>query len=211
MKDILRFMDRHPVIEGERLILRRMVRRDAADLYRYASDPRVSRYLLWQPHPSLIYTERYLEEVLRQYRAHTFYDFALILKEEDRMIGTCGFTRIDPDHNSCEIGYVLSAEYWHRGLGSEAVALILRYAFSHLGFHRVQARYMVENIRSRHVMEKNGMVFEGVAVKSAFAGGEYHDVGTCAILREDYDPTAALTFTLRKERPRRFFLPFSGG
>lgn len=208
MEEMLTFMDANPVIEGKRLILRRMQKSDAYDMYCYARDPEVSRYLLWSPHLSPEYTRRYLDEVMRQYRIHSFFDFAVVYKENGKMIGTCGFTRIDPYNHLAEIGYVLAQPYWHKGLASEAVALILRYAFCHLGFQRVEARYMVENPRSRSVMERNGMVFEGVAGKSVYAKGQYHDVGICAILRENYPANEALTFSLTESKPKRSLFPF---
>lgn len=166
--------------------MRKIAKTDAQDMYAYACDPEVTRHLLWQPHESLSYTKRYLDEVMRQYKAHSFFDFAIVCKEDGRMIGTCGFTRLDPFNHSAEIGYVLSPAYWGRGIASEAVEMILRFAFCNLGVHRVEARYMPGNTASRRVMEKKGMVFEGVERDAIYVKGAYQDVGKCAILRSDY-------------------------
>lgn len=186
MEDLLSIFDQNPVIEGESLLLRKIERKDAADMYEYARDPEVTRYLLWNPHPSPEYTRRYVEDLKRQYREHIFFDFAVILKSENKMIGTCGFTRMDAANRSAEIGYVLNRAYWHRGLATEAVALLLRFAFCDLGFHRVEARYMEENLPSRAVMEKNGMRFEGVHRESLFVKGAHRSIGTCALLRREF-------------------------
>jgi len=186
MKQILFFMDSSPVLNGERIVMRKITKTDAQDMYDYACDPEVTRYLLWQPHESLSYTKRYLDEVMRQYKAHNFFDFAIVCKEDGRMIGTCGFTRLDPVNHSAEIGYVLSPAYWGRGIASEAVEIILRFAFCNLGVHRVEARYMPGNAASRRVMEKKGMVFEGVERDAIYVKGAYQDVGKCAILRSEY-------------------------
>jgi len=186
MKQILFFMDSNPVLNGDRIVMRKITKTDAQDMYDYACDPEVTRYLLWQPHESLSYTKRYLDEVMRQYKAHNFFDFAIVCKEDGRMIGTCGFTRLDPVNHSAEIGYVLSPAYWGRGIASEAVEIILRFAFCNLGVHRVEARYMPGNAASRRVMEKKGMVFEGVERDAIYVKGVYQDVGKCAILRSEY-------------------------
>jgi len=186
MKQILFFMDSSPVLNGERIVMRKITKTDAQDMYDYACDPEVTRYLLWQPHESLSYTKRYLDEVMRQYKAHNFFDFAIVCKEDGRMIGTCGFTRLDPVNHSAEIGYVLSPAYWGRGIANEAVEIILRFAFCNLGVHRVEARYMPGNAASRRVMEKKGMVFEGVERDAIYVKGAYQDVGKCAILRSEY-------------------------
>lgn len=186
MRHILLFMDSNPVLDGERIVMRKLTKADAQDMYSYSSRYEVTKYLLWHPHESLSYTKRYLDEVMRQYKAHNFFDFAVVSKENGRMIGTCGFTRLDTLNHSAEIGYVLSPDYWGRGMASEAVSMILRFAFCNLGLHRVEARYMPMNLASQRVMEKSGMLFEGVEREGIYVKGSYQDVGTCAILRDEY-------------------------
>ena len=102
------------------------------------------------------------------------------------MIGTCGFTRFHTDANSAEIGYVLNPLYWGLGIAPEAVRAVMRFGFRELHLHRIEARYMVGNNRSRRVMEKVGMEFEGISRESMFVKGKYVSVGTCAILRGEY-------------------------
>ena len=186
MEHILLFMDSNPVLEGERIILRKITKADAQDMYDYASRPEVTKYLLWHPHESLTYTKRYLDEVMRQYKGHNFFGFAVISRENGRMIGTCGFTTLDAANHAGEIGYVLSPDYWGCGIASEAVDMILRFAFCNLGLHRVEARYMPGNTASRRVMEKNHMLFEGIERDAIYVKGAYQDVGKCAILLEEY-------------------------
>ena len=48
--------------------------------------------------------------------------------------------------------------------------------------HRIEARYMIGNDRSRRVMDKIGMQFEGVSRDSMHVKGKYVSIGTCAIL-----------------------------
>jgi len=186
MKHILLFMDSSPILEGKRIVMRKITKSDAQDMYRYSQRLEVTKYLLWYPHESLLYTKRYLDEVMRQYKAHTFFDFAVVSRDDGRMIGTCGFTKLDPINHSCEIGYVISPDYWGRGIASEAVEMILRFAFCNLGLHRVEARYMPGNAASRRVMEKSHMLFEGIERDGVYVKGAYQDVGKCAILRDEY-------------------------
>ncbi|MBR2987092.1 MAG: GNAT family N-acetyltransferase [Clostridia bacterium] len=173
-------------LDSERLLYRVMTKDDVDDLYRYASDPSVSRYLTWEAHPSRAYTARYVARVRQAYREGRFFDFALILRENGRMIGTCGLTSVDEDNRSCEIGYVLSREYWGRGLATEALGTLLAFAFSELGFHRAEVRFMADNRASLHVAEKNGMVFEGYRREGLYAKGVFHTIGTASILKREY-------------------------
>ncbi len=174
-----------PSLETERLYLRQLRVSDAPDMYDYAKRPEVTQYLLWNPHPNLSYTRSYLEYLAGRYRLGQFYDWALILKESGRMIGTCGFVRFDCPHNRAEIGYVLNPDYRGQELMPEAVREVLRFGFSVLGLHRVEARYMVENAASGRVMEKVGMQFEGVQRGAMLVKGSYRDIGICAILTND--------------------------
>lgn len=209
MEKLLSIFDRYPVLESEHLLFRRIDRRDAADMYEYSCSSEVTRYLLWNPHPSPSYTRQYVEDLKRQYREHCFFDFALVVKDENRMIGTCGFTRLDPANRAAEVGYVLSPHYWGQGLATEALGLLLRWAFCDLGLNRVEARYMVENAASRRVMEKNGMVFEGVRREGMLVKGSFRDIGICSILRREFvQRFGGFSAGCREELPARSVFRF---
>lgn len=175
-----------PTLECDRLILRRMLKSDARDMFEYSCLEEVTRYLLWSPHESLAYTEQYLNYVQSRYRDGDFYDWAIILKTENKMIGTCGFTTIDTENNSAEIGYVINPAYAGNGYACEAVSRILDFGFNELELHRIEAKYIVGNEASRRVMEKCNMKFEGIAKGSMKIKGEYRDIGKCAILKGEY-------------------------
>ncbi|CAN5465486.1 GNAT family N-acetyltransferase [soil metagenome] len=87
--------------------------------------------------------------------------FAVILREENRLIGYCGFFRqIVDQENEIEIGYRLSPDYWNRGLATEAAQAVRGYAFEVLKLERVISLIHPENHASRRVTEKNGMTLE---------------------------------------------------
>lgn len=175
-----------PTLECDRLILRRMRRTDAADMFEYAKEEGVTEYLLWNPHESVEYTEQYLKYIQTKYRDGEFYDWAVVLKAENKMIGTCGFTSIDTDNNSAEVGYVISPAYRGHGYAAEAVKKVLDFGFFELELNRIEAKYIVGNDASLRVMEKCNMKFEGVSKSSMMIKGEYRDIGHCAILRSEY-------------------------
>ena len=57
-----------PALETERLILRPLRMSDARDLFAYAKDPQVSRYVLWDTHETLRDSRQFLRGAIRQYR-----------------------------------------------------------------------------------------------------------------------------------------------
>lgn len=200
-KDIAaRYFRDPPELETDRLILRRMKKIDYRDMYEYASREDVTRYLTWYPHPNAMYTLRYLTYIVTRYRAGEFYDWAVIWKENRKMIGTCGFTAFHYDSNSAEIGYVLNPDYWGKGIAAEAVQAVLAVGFCTFGLHRMEARYMEGNDQSRRVMEKVGMTFEGMHRDSMFIKERYVTVGTCALLEEEYFALCAAEERKIKER-----------
>ena len=176
-----------PMIETTRLILRPMRMFDAFDMYEYARKAQTTEFLTWSPHPDIDYTKNYLAYVLDKYRAGEFYDWAVTLKAEDgKMIGTCGFSRIDFSNNVGEIGYVISPDYQSHGYGTEAAQAVICFGFEKLDFHRIEARFIEGNDKSLAVMQKCGMTFEGIAKESMIIKGAYRNIGTCAILHSEY-------------------------
>ncbi len=175
-----------PTLRTERLILRPMKESDANDMFDYAQREDVTTYLLWSPHQSLSYTRDYLKYIESRYKAGDFYDWAVIEQSSGKMIGTCGFTRIDTPNNVGEIGYVLNPDYHRMGYGTEAASEALRFGFDVIGLHRIEAKFMLGNEASRHVMDKLGMTFEGFRRESMLVKGKYRTIGICAVLSEEY-------------------------
>ena len=174
-----------PEIKTERLLLRRFSVSDHNDMYEYASNDEVTRYLLWEPHENVRYTIRYIKYVIAKYRTGEFYDWAITLRESGKMIGTCGFTSFDFSNKSGEVGYVINPAYRGRGIAPEALRAVIRFGFEVLGLERIEAKYMVGNESSRRVMEKCGMSFEGIKRSGVFSKGMMRDIGVCAVLYGD--------------------------
>ena len=182
----LKLFTRIPTLTTERLTLRRILPADLDDVFAYASNPAVPKYLLWYPHPDKDYTARYLREVDRRYKKAEFYDWAVTLTDSGKMIGTCGFTSFDLPNNSAEVGYVLSAPYWGQEIIPEALRAVITFGFEVLCLNRIEAHFMPENHSSRRVLEKCMMQPEGVRREAMYAKGRYIDISTCAILAKDY-------------------------
>ena len=183
---IYRVFSHIPELTTERLTLRKMMVIDAADMYEYACRQNVTKYVTWHPHPDRMYTREYLQYLGNRYAAGMFYDWAIVYEPDCKMVGTCGFTSFNYLSDSAEVGYVLNPDYWGKGIMREALARVIRFGFEELGLHRIEAKYIVENERSRHAMESVGMTFEGVLRESMLVKGAYVDVGVCSILRSEW-------------------------
>ncbi len=186
-ESICKIFSNIPTINTERIILRRISIDDIDDMYEYSSDGNVTKYLTWSPHPDKEYTHEYINYLQSRYRTGDFYDWGIILRSENKMIGTCGFTRFDYVNNSAEIGYVLNSAYHGKGIAAEASAKVVEFGFKRLGLNRIECKYIIGNDASRRVMEKNGMTFEGVRREGMLIKGKYRDIGICSLLRSEYD------------------------
>lgn len=181
-----RLFSKMPELETERLQLRSIKKSDVADIYEYSSNPKTSQYLLWEKHNSMEYTKKFVDVVLAKYKLGEYHDWAIVLKENRKMIGTCGFTRIDLDNGIVEIGYVLNPKYWGYGLATEAAKRIVDFAFNMLPINRVEARFLFGNDASLNVMKKLGMKFEGYLRECQLVKGSYRTVGISSILKREY-------------------------
>ena len=183
---IAKLFSKMPELETERLKLRAIKKSDVEDINEYASNPKTSEYLLWEKHKSIEYTKRFVDIVLAKYRLSEYHDWAIVLKENQKMIGTCGLTRIDEENSIAEIGYVLNPSYWGNGYATEAAKKMVDFAFNVLGVNRVEARFLFGNEASLNVMKKIGMKFEGYLREYQLVKGSYRTVGVSSILKREY-------------------------
>ena len=173
-----------PMLCTERLLLRRITKKDLSDVYEYSRDPLVSKYLLWTPHNSVGVTRKYLSVIDKQYKHAEFYTWGVEYK--GRIIGTAGFNSFSLANNSAEVGYVLGSKYWGFGIATEALGRILQYGFEHLKLNRIEIKYMSENTASLAVAKKCGFTYEGTKREAIFSKGAYVDIGIAAITARDY-------------------------
>lgn len=184
---IYRIFSHMPELTTPRLTMRQMLLADCGDMYEYASRHDVTKYVTWYPHPDRDYTNEYLRYLGNRYAAGMFYDWAIVYEPDCKMVGTCGFTSFNFVADSAEVGYVLNPAYWGKGIMQEALARVLQFGFENLGLNRIEAKYIEDNVRSRHVMEKVGMTFEGVLRQAMLVKGNYVNVGVCSILRSEWE------------------------
>ena len=147
----------------ERLILRPFRLDDAEDMFAaWANDPEVTRYLTWPPHGSAEITAMVLKDWVSHYGEGDYFQWAIALKETDRVIGSISVVRLNEATEAAEIGYCLSRAEWGRGIMPEALRAVMAYLFGEVSLNRVCAAHDARNPKSGRVMEKAGMRKEGV-------------------------------------------------
>lgn len=81
----------------------------------------------------------------------------------------------------------MGKSYWGKGLTTEAVKLMLKFAFEKLKLHRIYANLFEKNIASRRVLEKCGFKLEGVARECRYRYGKWHNELKLGILKQEYE------------------------
>lgn len=180
------YFSRLPLLQTEDLSLRPVRMKDAQDIYAYASDPEVSRYVLWEPHRSLADTRAYIRYVRGLYRRGLPSSWAVVHRNSGKVIGTIGFVGYSSFHHSAEIGYSFSRIFWNRGYATQALRAVIGSAFDVLpDLHRIEAQHDLRNPASGRVMEKCGMIREGVLRGRLYNKTEFVDVAVYSVLRSD--------------------------
>ncbi len=181
--DLSRFFETHPLLETARLRLRELRIEDKEGVYAYASDPEVTRYMIFPTHTSIEDSIAYLETCPKNFAARERIPFAIELKDPREFIGACDFHHISPQHHSIELGYTLTRKYWGFGYMTEAVREMIRFAFEEMGMHRVAATCDLENVRSARVLERSGMQHEGTFHDYELRHGRFVTVKCYATLK----------------------------
>ena len=176
-------------LETARLILRQTSITDAAQMFKnWASDPEVTKYLMWQPHADIEVTKSILASWDKENAKMNYYHWGMVLKENQEIIGTVGTLGIDETNRSTELGYCMSRALWGNGYMTEAVAAIIEHLFNTVGLNRITARHDPDNIGSGFVMRKCGMVFEGIQRQAHYCEQRgFYDLASYAIIRSDFD------------------------
>ena len=148
------------VMETERLLIRKITRKDIDALLAIMGKPEVM--YAWEHGFTKKDVRKWINRQLTRYRKDGFGYFAVILKESGNLIGQAGLMKsIINGNEAVELGYILDNAYWHNGYGTEAARACLEYAFEELGLKTVCCSIRPENVASIRVAERLGMTLCG--------------------------------------------------
>jgi ribosomal-protein-alanine N-acetyltransferase len=187
MKTIADVYGNFTYLETESLIIRKLTKEDAPAIFHYASDPEITKYVLFPTHQTIEDTWTFLGPTLEKYEKKEVAPWGLAFKENNQLIGTCDFVWWDTVHHKAEIGYILAKKYWNKGIMSEAVKRLVQFGFEEMGLNRIEAKCNENNIGSSRVMEKAGMKYEGTLREWLLVKGNFWNLRYYAILRSDWE------------------------
>lgn len=143
-------------LKTERLLLRPWKETDLQDFYNYASVDGVGQMCGWMPHQDIEESKHILSHFIEE--KHEF-----ALESHGKVIGAVGIHRYSEEYypelsnlSGCELGYVLSKDYWGQGLMPEAVKAVVKYLFDTRKLDFILVGHFDWNRQSARVIEKCG-------------------------------------------------------
>ncbi|QDP98568.1 GNAT family N-acetyltransferase [Microlunatus elymi] len=114
-------------------------------------------------------------------------DLAIIDRDHDRLVGEVVLNDLDPGNESCSIRILIGPAGRNRGLGTEAMRLMVDHAFGTTQLHRLELEVYAFNPRAQRVYQKLGFVHEGRRRAALMFDGERIDAITMSILRPEWE------------------------
>ena len=176
-KGVIFVLDIHfQELHTPRLLLRRLTPEDLPLYYsRLAGSETVTRYMLWKPHTRIEESQASIQKALKRYETGESCRWVIAEKGTGNLMGIIDLMPQDPHTGTCTFAYMLGAEFWGQGYGTEAVKAVIGYAFSHCGALVVQADHFADNPASGKVMEKAGMIRIGTIPEKYEKNNRLHD------------------------------------
>ena len=175
-------------LETNRLILRRITMDDAQEMFdNWASNPNVTKFMTWPTHSDVEITKTVINYWIKNYENFTYYQWGIVLKETNELVGSISVVRFKEEINEVEVGYCIGEKWWHQGITSEALKEVIRFLFEEVNANRICACHDVNNPNSGKVMLKCNMKYEGTLRQASRRGnGELSDLSYYSILKDEY-------------------------
>ena len=166
----------------ERLRLRFFTEQDANEVQKLCNNFNIYKTTLYIPHPYTVEDAlNWMQNHRKNFEENKGYEFAITNKETGELLGAIGLSH-NERHKQGELAYWVGEPFWNNGYGTEAAKAMLQFAFEVKGMHKVFARFFSSNPASGKIMEKIGMVEEGLLKEHVLKDGRFEDLYVYGIL-----------------------------
>ncbi len=171
-----------------RFRLREFVTADWPGVLEYQSDPLYLRYYEWTertPEDVRDFVQMFIDWQAEQPRYR--FQFVIELAATGKLIGNCGIRRKFAGAQEADIGYELDPGEWGQGYATEAATALVDYGFREMNLHRISSWCLVDNVASARVLEKAGLLPEGILRENEYFKGRHWDTLLFAMLKTDWE------------------------
>ncbi|USK99690.1 GNAT family N-acetyltransferase [Bacillus tropicus] len=171
-------------LESERIYLRSICELDAPVIFESTMDEEIRYMTGTKTNFSLEQIKTHIDTINND---SSRYDFAICLKDTDKMIGELSILDIDEENQYAGFRISMaSISLTGKGYGTEAIKVGLSFVFEQLKLNRLQLEVFSHNSRGIRAYEKVGFVKEGTLRQSLYYNDTYSDEIIMAILKSDY-------------------------
>ena len=177
--------DAMPVLTGQRMMLRELVKTDATSLLSMLATEEVARFISPPPTTPQGF-EKFIQWAKREREAGNQMTFGMVPEGYDHAVGLVQVRAIAPKFSVAEWGFAVGSPFWGTGLFLASARMTLDFAFKHTGVNRLEARAVVQNGRGNGALRKLGAVQEGVLRGSLLKNGQHLDQIMWSIIARDW-------------------------
>lgn len=173
-------------IKTDRLMLREFAEKDYPFFCTLETSPHAIQYEEDNPPSQTVLNKRF-NRMLERQKKKTRYYFLVEQEAGGIPVGKVVIRLVDEPTDEWEVGWVIHPDHICQGYASEAARALVEFGFSKLGANRIMANCNDANLASERVMQKAGMVKEGVFRETRKLRGQYYGSCVYSILRWEYD------------------------
>jgi len=175
-----------PILQSNRLTLRKITEHDALAVFSLRSNPEAMKYI---PRPLALTLQDAVDHIHlldKELENNAAINWGITKKGDTQMIGMICLLRMQPENFRTEVGYILHPAFHQQGVMSEAIGLVLDYAFNQLQFHAVEAVIDPNNLASEKLLVKTGFRKEAHFKEHFFYEGRFLDTAIYTLLKSQF-------------------------
>ncbi len=181
-----------PVLQTDKLILRKINVDDVQQVFLLRSDPIVMKYIAKKPAEKLEEAASFIELILTAEAENQSISWAITIKGSDKLIGTICLWNLQPGNFRGEIGYVLLPDYHGQSIMKAAIEAITNYGFKIMNLHCIEGHVNPNNAASSKVLLSNFFTQEAILKENQFYDGVFYDTAIYTLFKRDWEKSVQL-------------------
>lgn len=150
-----------------------------------ANYKRIRQFMTWLPDTfTLDDTKKRINESLERFAAGNGFEAGIWV--DGALVGCARIHSVDQRHKSANIGYWLDAGFEGRGLVTKSCRVLMACGFDDLYLNRIEMRCMTPNRKSRSVIDRLGLTYEGLLRQRRWHHGQFADLYVFSMLAHEW-------------------------
>ncbi len=179
----LTVFDSFPVLSTPRLTLREIRPTDAPQIFAMRASGRVNQFIARPNMQEEDDAFKLAERTIQAFNNKQAIGWAGILRDNNEIIGTCGFNSIDVANMHAEIGGEMATEFWGKHIAIEAVKAIIQFGLYELKLHTIEAKVSPQNRSAIFILRQLGFIKEAHYHNRIYFNNTFKDMAVYTLLK----------------------------